>query len=594
MNFKKLIYSTVFLRSIFIISVFILIFISAVAYKHSASLNNSSAWLVHSHKVRAELERLITQIKNAESGQRGYLLTQDSFFLTPFFESEHHIKKAINSLKILTNDNAEQRRNIDSLNTLVNLRLSILINTINQNASLPSEKVFLKTNLIRGKIAMDNIQDYVKKIIHLETIYLNEREEKYNDEISFSPLGNLLLLLFSLTVFVFSYYKINKDLINQQRANKKLMIAQESISHAEEIGEFGSWQWDLQTTKLIYSDNQYRLLGCEPQSFEATLDNFLQFVHPEDKDKVLDNRDKIVNETIPTKISFRIIRKDGAIRYLTSLSKLLIDAAGSKVRIGINQDVTEQYLNNIRLEDKNHELEQSNKELASFNHFASHDLQEPLRKIQVFISRIIEKEKETLSETGHEYFGKILASANRMRILIDDLLLFSRTNKAEKVFENADLNELLENAKQECAQSIEEKKATIKSASLPTANVIPFQIQQLFINLIGNSLKYSKPNVAPLINIDYANVTVSKYPFLKGNSAKKYLKISVSDNGLGFEQQYAANIFNLFQRLHQDVDYPGTGIGLSICKKIIENHNGVITAKGVLDEGAEFTFFLPE
>ena len=136
-----------------------------------------------------------------------------------------------------------------------------------------------------------------------------------------------------------------------------------------------------------------------------------------------------------------------------------------------------------------------------FNHIASHDLQEPLRKIQIFISRINEKDLGAISDTNIEYFAKIQAAAQRMRALINDLLVFSRANKSEKIFEISDLNQLIENAQQELAEVIEEKNATIQCVLLPTLRVIPFQIQQLFINLIGNALKYSKPNTAPSINI---------------------------------------------------------------------------------------------
>jgi light-regulated signal transduction histidine kinase (bacteriophytochrome) len=165
--------------------------------------------------------------------------------------------------------------------------------------------------------------------------------------------------------------------------------------------------------------------------------------------------------------------------------------------------------------------------------------------------------------------------------------------KAEKVFKKADLNLLLEEANQELAQNIEETNAVILSDQLPELNVIPFQIQQLFVNLIGNALKYSKPGISPEIKIDCAKLASDQYPAFIKDKRKKYYKISVSDNGMGFEQQYAENIFLLFNRLHQKSDYPGSGIGLSICKKIAENHYGFITAEGNPDVGAIFSVYLP-
>jgi light-regulated signal transduction histidine kinase (bacteriophytochrome) len=232
--------------------------------------------------------------------------------------------------------------------------------------------------------------------------------------------------------------------------------------------------------------------------------------------------------------------------------------------------------------------------LESFNRVASHDLQEPLRKIQTFISRISENDKANLSEKGKEYVSKIESSASKMRILIDDLLLFSRTNKAEKIFEKTDLNLLLANASQELAQDIEEKNAIIQSSQLPVLNVIAFQMQQLFVNLIGNALKYNKPGVAPEIKIECEKLSTKDLPVFITDKRKEYYKISVSDNGIGFEQEYAEKIFILFNRLHQKSDYAGTGIGLSICKKIAENHNGYIIAEGEPGVGATFSVFLPK
>jgi len=180
-----------------------------------------------------------------------------------------------------------------------------------------------------------------------------------------------------------------------------------------------------------------------------------------------------------------------------------------------------------------------------------------------------------------------------MRMLIDDLLMFSRANKIEKVFEKTDFNDIIESVCQELSQIIDEKKAVISCDHLPALNVIPFQIQQLFTNLIGNSLKYNKPNVPPEIEIECEITSAAEIPGLETNAPTNYYKISVTDNGLGFEQKYADNIFILFQRLYNKSEYPGTGIGLAICKKIVENHNGYITAEGKPDIGSTFTIFLP-
>ena len=248
----------------------------------------------------------------------------------------------------------------------------------------------------------------------------------------------------------------------------------------------------------------------------------------------------------------------------------------------------------IALEERNFELEQTNAELESFNHVASHDLQEPLRKIQIFISRISPEDMELLSDSGKEYIAKIKLATGKMRTLIDDLLLYSQSSKSDKLFEKTDLNTLLQNAEQDLAIDISEKKAIINSKKLPITDVIPFQMQQLFINLIHNSLKYSHPNRTPILNITCEKVFLESIASAKtSTNEKEYYKITFSDNGIGFKQEYAQSIFLIFKRLHAIQDFPGTGIGLAICKKIAENHFGTIKAEGELNIGASFSLFLP-
>jgi PAS domain S-box-containing protein len=417
--------------------------------------------------------------------------------------------------------------------------------------------------------------------------------DKIETAFFFTPRLTLYLLLFCLLVFIVAYFQISKDFAVLKNSNEALMISTELIRHAEEIGEFSTWEWNSVSNRLIYSDNQYRLLGYAPQSFEPTLEHFSTLVHPEDRHIIVEGTELVLNgEKVPPAF-FRIIRADGELRYFKALIKELKDADGKRMLIGVNSDVTEQHLNSLIFEEKNRNLEARNQELASFNHIASHDLQEPLRKIQTFISRIPKQELANLSPTSQGYFLKIQASAEKMRAFIDDLLLFSRANKIEKAFELTDLTVLLDNAKQELAEVIAEKNAVIKSGLLPELTVIPFQIQQLFINLISNSLKYSSPNRPPLILINCEIINVKETPSVKMTTNNKCYKISIIDNGIGFEQQYAEKIFNLFHRLHARDTYFGTGIGLAICKKIIENHSGIITAQGVPDVGATFTVFLP-
>ncbi|MEO5890137.1 MAG: ATP-binding protein [Ferruginibacter sp.] len=245
------------------------------------------------------------------------------------------------------------------------------------------------------------------------------------------------------------------------------------------------------------------------------------------------------------------------------------------------------------LENKNLELVQSNAELASFAYIASHDLQEPLRKIQTFATRIVEKEYKNLSENGKDHFNRMQVAARRMQTLIEDLLTYSRTNTVERKFEPTDLNKLVEEIKADLKEELQEKHASIDATEMCEANIIPFQIRQLLHNLISNALKFSNPGQSPHIKIKSVIANGIKLKNDKLSNKIKYCHISVSDNGIGFEQQYSEKIFELFQRLHGRTEYNGTGIGLAIVKKIVDNHNGIITAKAEIDKGATFDIYIP-
>jgi PAS domain S-box-containing protein len=592
MYINPIIKSAFFLKAIFVLSIFMLIYFSSVSYKHTKALNESSELLVHSYKIQYQLEHVLSMLKDAETGQRGFIITRNPVFLKPYKSAQDQMYQSYIKLKALTIVDQRQQANLDTLLQLIYSRLDLMTISLESIRLHTANENQLSENLLADKVVMDNIRAQINKMEELEISYFNEHQAKYKREVVFSPVSTFIVTVFSLLVFILSYIKINKDLSVLKKSNEELIITNESIKHAEIIGEFCISQLNLVSGKLIYSDNLYRLLGCEPQSFEPANENFLEFVHPDDRSIVSEVADNIVKHEKTVPHFYRIIRKDGELRYFMSTGKFISDS-NSKMHIGIVKDITDHHLSNVALEERNLELEQSTKELDSFNRVASHDLQEPLRKIQTFISRITENDRANLSDQGKEYLSKIESSAHKMRILIDDLLLFSRTNKAEKNFEKADLNKILESANQELAHDIEEKNAVIESVQLPVMNVISFQIQQLFVNLIGNALKYSKPDITPLIKIDCEKLAVRDYPDFITDTRKKYFKISISDNGMGFDQQYAEKIFILFHRLHHSTEYVGTGIGLSICKKIAENHNGFIIAEGKPGIGATFIVYLP-
>ncbi|WP_309609616.1 ATP-binding protein, partial [Flavobacterium sp.] len=255
---------------------------------------------------------------------------------------------------------------------------------------------------------------------------------------------------------------------------------------------------------------------------------------------------------------------------------------------------------NKLLEEKNNELGNMNNELQSFAYVSSHDLQEPLRKIQTFAGRILDTEYKNLSDKGKDYFQKMNNTARRMQTLIEDLLAFSNTNVSERKFQNTNLKKIVEDIKNDLFDDINEKNGIIDSSELGDAYINTFQFRQVIQNLISNSLKFAIQDVPSKIIIK-SEIGESSYfenqnPTLtpgKLSAEKKYNHIIFKDNGIGFDQEYQNRIFEVFQRLNHKEKYSGTGIGLAIVKKIIDNHNGVITATGQLNKGAQFDIYIP-
>lgn len=585
--------SSVFLKAIFLVSIFIILVIGGFTYKHISNLTDSTKLVVATYKVNAELEQVISYLKDAENGHRNYILTRDTTYLEPYLTAREKVNESFAELKQIANHSEVQKENLKTLRKYID---ALFKNFTQTDAFVVNELTLteeFKSNFFEEKVIMDSIRKKIDEMVALENKQLEDRQKQFQSNLKFTPLFFYFVLLVTLVLIIISYNKINIDFKNTKRINDQLLVFKEATIQLEETGKHGNWVWHIDKNEFTYSDNLYKVLGENPGAFEPTFNNLLKFVHPDDKEKLINEMKEMMQVKDLPFIYFRIIQKDGTIKHLKKYGKLLSNKYGEKRIIGNITDISDEIESFIELEERNLELEKNNAELSEFNYVASHDLQEPLRKIQTFISRLEEKEAKNFSASGVQYLERINAAATRMRLLIDDLLQFSRTNRPDKEFILTDLNSLLENAKQDVAETILDKKAIITSDLLPKLSVIPFQVHQLFLNLLSNSLKYSKSDIAPIINIKYSKVNSKDETNLVKVPKSNFHKITFSDNGIGFDQKYADQIFELFNRLHNKDEYSGTGVGLSICKKIVDNHNGIIVANGELEVGATFTIYLP-
>jgi len=400
---------------------------------------------------------------------------------------------------------------------------------------------------------------------------------------------------------VYGVLVIGHDNTPVMEAAEKIEDINTKLNEAQRLAHIGSWQWDIAGNRISWSDELFRIYGVNPGEFEANYENYLQRIHPDERDFVHKTVQEAYAHQQPFDYYHRIIRPDGKQRIIHGRGEVFTNDKKEAIAMaGTAQDVTEikqaeeeikQMANELMRYNK--ELEQSNKELESFTFVASHDLQEPLRKIRTFLTLIAERELTNLSDASRDYLKRTIRSSEQMQQLIIDLLAYSSTTGSEEHFKKTDLNDILRQVRNELKETIEAKNASIQIDNLPSLNIIPFQIQQLFTNLLSNSLKFSRPGVQPHIVIKYEIVDGTAIETIKVNRGKKYSSFTITDNGIGFEKKYNEKVFELFQRLNSRNTYGGTGIGLSICKKIVDNHGGIITARGEPDKGATFTIYLP-
>lgn len=402
-----------------------------------------------------------------------------------------------------------------------------------------------------------------------------------------SPTGGLLKIIGT-----------TRDVTEQVSAYRELLNYKQMTLEKERFLESGSWEVDLATGKVNWSDGMYGLFEYDVTGAtmpELTAD--LYFSHFSDTEvkeikeawqHMLDGGDYYAREEV-------IIAKNGEKKQLETYGKVIRNSKGEPVKVmGATKNVSRLKEYERQLEKKVQELERSNKELEEFAYVASHDLQEPLRKISTFSERLKLKFENELGEDGKSYITRMLTAAANMRMLIENLLNFSRLTVKKVEYVNTGINALLNEVLAEIELQVDESNATIKYDTLPQLEVIPSQVKQLLSNIILNAIKFKKQDVDPVIEIKSVPLATQeneKYNLLPGIT---YYAITISDNGIGFEQEYAEKIFQIFQRLHGKSEYPGAGIGLAICKKIVDNHHGKLFADGRPGEGATFTVILPE
>lgn len=441
-------------------------------------------------------QQLLIALDDAETGQRGFIITGKNDYLEPFLQAQKRFDSILADLREKSQAEPDSLAEVQELDMLVGLKMKEMKAVLELRRWLGLDAARNRILMNQGKVYMDEFRNLVnKRVVRQKEKLITQREyvkQSRSRALAMLIAGSILMAGMALAMFI-----------------------------------------------IIHRQLKYRS-HMEHQLREANTD-----------------------------LEKRVAHRTEAL-------------------VAINQSLHDEILERKRLESESETLAEglrrSNRELEQFASVASHDLQEPLRKIQAFSDRLTTRYKDKLDENGQTYIERIQFSAGRMRHLIEDLLAYSRVGTKGKPFVAVDLNVIVKEVVGELEVRFQETNANLTIGTLPTVEADETQMRQLFQNLIGNSLKFGKPGVQPELTLSATQQLMQEKPGCV---------ITLLDNGIGFEQQYAERIFQLFQRLHGRNEYEGTGIGLAICKKIIERHQGSITANGVLGAGASFVIRLP-
>lgn len=392
--------------------------------------------------------------------------------------------------------------------------------------------------------------------------------------------GNPWIAVFNRVMGIFTLWIFTHFIAERLRTEEALGKSEERFRAVYEQAAIGIEQVALDGRLLDINDALCRMLGYERHELLGR--TYEEITHPDDFPAERTLVDQLLNGSIPNySLEECYIRKDGQFIWVRVTSSLATSLDGKpQYRISLIEDITERKRAEERLQHYAEELERSNRELNQFASIASHDLQEPLKVISGF-SRLIERRYgDTLGTDAKEFFTAIIEGVDRMERLISDLLAYSRVSTRGKPFERVDSNEVFEKACANLRAAIEENGAEVTSEPLPTILADEIQLIQLFQNLIGNAIKYRSLSRPPRIH-------------LSAEQQKGEWVFHVQDNGIGIEPRNFDRIFQIFQRLHTREEHPGTGIGLAICKKIVERHGGRIWVDSVPEEGSTFSFSVP-
>jgi PAS domain S-box-containing protein len=551
----------------------------AVWATNNRRLARAEEWVRHTETVEQRLESLQASLNQLESGARGYALSGDPGFRDEELAGEHQAQERLGELRLLTADNGRQQASLDELSREVDDKLAFSRDTLGARDAAGIASAAAQVATTRGLKLRQPIATTVTRMRAEEERLLKQR----NLEADIAHRHSLILA--GIIAFLLGLAAICLALL--LRSERRSRAAdQEAIRISEErlrllinsVRDYAIVELDPQGVVQTAAGATKRLFGRDPtgQHFGTLYPSEAVQAGLPQRELEIAVRESRFEDQGPR------LRTNGTTFWADVVTTAIRDPDG-KLRgfAKVVRDITEQKAVDDALRETARQLEVSNRELQDFAMVASHDLQEPLRKVQMFGDKLRRRYAKALGDEGSDWLTRMMNAASRGQSLIQGLLAFSRVTTKAQPPVPVDLTQTAREVASDLEARIVDAGGAVEIDKLPVVEADPLQMRQLLQNLIGNALKFRKPDEAPVVRVKSRAAGHNRY------------EIEVSDNGIGFEQKYVDRIFKLFQRLHERGTYEGSGMGLAICRKIVERHGGHITARSAPGKGTTFVIGLP-
>jgi PAS domain S-box-containing protein len=555
--------------------------IGIIAFQTTTRSIETQQIVTRTRDVLDGLEALLVDMLNAESGQRGYIITGRLAYLQPYTLAISSIDRQVNHLRDLITHNPLQQERLSNLETLIQRRLDLMGDALDSYGEGGFETARQTILSDQGKTFMDSIREVIDTMRATENELLQSFTLLAQEAAQHTVSVTITLTAFIFATLVLAFYTINRDITNRERLTASLEIERGLLHSLMDNIPDAIYFKDTQSRFTRINRAHAAFLGLsDPSEAVGKTDANVQKIDLATQFLSEEHEIIMTGKPVIDRLEFNP-GVTGQPQWFSTTKVPLLDKSGRITGIvGVSRSVTEREKSREEMAKLNRELAATNEDLESFSYSISHDLRAPIRAIDSFSRILVDKYTANLPPDGLRYLEKVRNNTRKMGNLIDDLLLFSRLSRKMIETRKVDFTQIVANVLEDLRTESENRQVEIVVGDLPPGQGDSSLLTQVFMNLIDNALKYTRPRAVARIEIGSQHTNGQPTTYF------------VRDNGVGFDMTYSDKLFGIFQRLHTDREFEGTGVGLAIVHHIIQRHNGRIWAEAAINEGATFYFTL--